>query len=438
MRHYLVFVVLLSALVLPLVLNAADVTDIQQKIYDQQEKIIQLEKEIAVYEATLTELGKNKSTLESEIKRLDTSRKKIGADISVTQDKISTANLQLERLAGEIGDKELRISLGRSGVSQSLAVLGKMEDFTLIEQYYNAHGIIGFWEDADNLIQLQRDIRTQAVTLALKKAQLTDDRADVIAKKQELSSLAVQLSGQKAVLDQNRKEQTSLLSQTKKSETNFQSILKDKQEARAQFEQQLNEFESQLKYALDPSSIPVAGQGVLSWPLDSSFMARCKDRKATFKNNYCITQFFGYTAFAKGGAYNGSQHNGIDFGSPDGTKVIAALSGTVTATGNTDAHKGCYSYGKWVLVKHANGLSTLYAHLSYISVQKGDSVPTGGMLGYSGKTGYATGPHLHFTLFATDGVQVVRMGDIKAKTNCANATVPVAATSAYLDPLQYL
>lgn len=416
----------------------AEVDEIKQKIEAQQQKIAELEKEITVYEATLVELGKNKSTLESEVKRLDTSRKKIGTDIALTQDKVQRANLELERLANEIGDKELRITLGRRGVSESLRVLHQNDDVTMIEQFYNARGIIGFWEDTDHLARLQDEIRVQAVELALKKAQLTDDRQEVSEKKSELSSLAVQLSGQKSVLDQNRKEQSQLLTQTKKSETEFQKILREKQEARLQFERELNDFESQLQYALDPSSIPVAGQGVLSWPLDDAFMARCKDKTATYKNKYCITQFFGHTAFARSGAYQGSQHNGIDFGSPDGTKVVAALSGIVEATGNTDAYKGCYSYGKWVLVKHANGLTTLYAHLSFASVNKGDSVPTGGMLGYSGKTGYATGPHLHFTVFASDGVQLKRMGDIKEKTKCANATVPIAPTSAYLDPLQYL
>lgn len=416
----------------------AEVDEIKQKIEAQQQKIAELEKEISVYEATLVELGKNKSTLESEVKRLDTSRKKIGTDIALTQDKVQRANLELERLANEIGDKELRITLGRRGIGESLRVLSQNDDATMIEQFYNARGIIGFWEDTDHLARLQDEIRVQAVELALKKAQLTDDRVEVSQKKTELSSLAVQLNGQKWVLDQNRKEQSQLLTQTKKSETEFQKILREKQEARLQFERELTDFESQLQYALDPSSIPVAGQGVLSWPLDDAFMARCKDKTATYKNKYCITQFFGHTAFARSGAYQGSQHNGIDFGSPDGTKVVAALSGVVEATGNTDAYKGCYSYGKWVLVRHGNGLTTLYAHLSFVSVNKGDSVPTGGMLGYSGKTGYATGPHLHFTVFATDGVQLKRMGDIKAQTKCANATVPIAPTSAYLDPLQYL
>jgi murein DD-endopeptidase MepM/ murein hydrolase activator NlpD len=167
-------------------------------------------------------------------------------------------------------------------------------------------------------------------------------------------------------------------------------------------------------------------------------MEKCKAKEKALKNIYCLTQYFGSTDFARSGAYNGSDHNGIDFGVSTGTRVISALAGTVTATGNTDLVRGCYSYGKWVLIKHANGLSTLYAHLSVISVSQGQVLETGDSIGFSGATGYATGPHLHFTVYASDGVRLVKMGDIKAKTSCAAAVIPVAPTDAYLNPMQYL
>jgi len=111
----------------------------------------------------------------------------------------------------------------------------------------------------------------------------------------------------------------------------------------------------------------------------------------------------------------------------------------VKAVGNTDKVRGCYSYGKYVLVKHNNGLSTLYAHLSFIKVNKGDTVITGDTVGYSGNTGYSTGPHLHFAVYASQGVRIVRYGDyVKGKTNCGNAYIPVAPLNAYLNPLDYL
>ena len=109
------------------------------------------------------------------------------------------------------------------------------------------------------------------------------------------------------------------------------------------------------------------------------------------------------------------------------------------ATGNTDLVPGCYSFGKWVMLKHANGLATLYAHLSQIGVSSGQAVSTGDVIGYSGMTGYATGPHLHFGVYALAGVQIMTLKAFRgATTPCANATMPVAPTNAYLNPMSYL
>jgi murein DD-endopeptidase MepM/ murein hydrolase activator NlpD len=111
------------------------------------------------------------------------------------------------------------------------------------------------------------------------------------------------------------------------------------------------------------------------------------------------------------------------------------MSGTVIGVENTDLYPGCYSYGKWIMVKHADGLSTLYGHLSLQSVRVGQTVATGELLGYSGNTGYTTGPHLHFGVYATAGVVIKKF---TTSLHCQGATIPIADFSAYLNPMSYL
>jgi murein DD-endopeptidase MepM/ murein hydrolase activator NlpD len=84
-----------------------------------------------------------------------------------------------------------------------------------------------------------------------------------------------------------------------------------------------------------------------------------------------------------------------------GAPILASDSGTVTV-----AQFGGYNggYGNYVVVNHANGFSTLYAHLSNLAVQSGDVVAKGQRLGASGATGMATGAHLHFEI-RYNGVQ---------------------------------
>lgn len=91
-------------------------------------------------------------------------------------------------------------------------------------------------------------------------------------------------------------------------------------------------------------------------------------------------------------------------------------------------------YGKWVLIRHANGLATLYAHLSDVSVQKGGAVATGQMIGFSGNTGYATGPHLHMGVYLAEAISFKQYTCKSGYT----VTIPIAPISAYLDPLSYL
>jgi murein DD-endopeptidase MepM/ murein hydrolase activator NlpD len=72
--------------------------------------------------------------------------------------------------------------------------------------------------------------------------------------------------------------------------------------------------------------------------------------------------------------------------------VVAAAAGTVTFAGGNP----CCSYGLYVVVDHGNGFTTLYAHLSQIAFAQGQRVTQGQLLGLGGRTGYATGNHLHF------------------------------------------
>jgi murein DD-endopeptidase MepM/ murein hydrolase activator NlpD len=86
------------------------------------------------------------------------------------------------------------------------------------------------------------------------------------------------------------------------------------------------------------------------------------------------------------------RHKGIDLTAPTGTAVFAALDGEIIYSGK---HK---QYGNYVVVDHGNGVQTLYAHLSLSLVQAGDIVRRGQIIAEVGRTGNATGPHLHFEL----------------------------------------
>ncbi|MDR2095648.1 MAG: M23 family metallopeptidase [Treponema sp.] len=86
-------------------------------------------------------------------------------------------------------------------------------------------------------------------------------------------------------------------------------------------------------------------------------------------------------------------HAAIDLAAPIGTPVKAAMDGKVASVGFNA------TYGKFIIITHAGGYQTLYAHLNSTAVKQGDQVRQGGKIGEVGTTGYSTGPHLHFMVY---------------------------------------
>jgi murein DD-endopeptidase MepM/ murein hydrolase activator NlpD len=109
----------------------------------------------------------------------------------------------------------------------------------------------------------------------------------------------------------------------------------------------------------------------------------------------------------------GSPHSGVDFPAPAGTPVYAAQRGHVVLA------EALYFSGNTVVLDHGLGLYTLYAHFESISVQPGDLVDTGALLGKVGATGRVTGPHLHWGATVnrarTDPLQLITLLGINAQ-----------------------
>ncbi|MAF59526.1 MAG: peptidoglycan DD-metalloendopeptidase family protein [Candidatus Pacebacteria bacterium] len=439
LKHILVSSFLMLALFV-FDVSAANLDDLKGQINERNKKIVELEAEIAEYEEELVEIGEERQTLESAVNTLDISRRKLSTDIKVTENRITSTSLQIEELGGEIGGKERLIAQNNKAVAQAIRKINEIESQTLVEAVLVHDDLNEFWDELETLQRFQIVVRDELKELEVLKEDLenTKDKSEI--KKRDLTGFRNELGGQKRVLDDTREEKNTLLKETKNEEAEYQTLLNEKKEARERFEQELFELQSQLQIAIDPTSIPPAGSGVLRWPFDTSYMQKCQSYKTSLGNIFCVTQYFGNTKFATKNpqVYGGKGHNGVDFRAPTGTKLRVSLGGIVTGSGNTDLQRGCFSYGKWVLIKHNNGLSTLYAHLSHISVSSGEVLVSGDLIGYSGNTGYSTGPHLHFAVFATQGIQIVRLGDVKRVTNCSNVKIPIAPLEAYLNPLSYL
>lgn len=420
---------------------ADSASDIQAQIDANNKQIEDLQAEIASFQKELDVLGVKKDTLQSAINSLALSQKKLASEIKITQNKISSANLKIKELTLSIGDKEATIAGDQTAIAKALRNIAQDEQASLVEQIIASRSISDAWKATDRAIQLNRALADDINDLRAVRAKLATSRDQVTATKKSLVALQNNLTLQKRSVDASKTAQQQLLSQTKNQEVNYQKLIAQKQAAEKSFEQELINLQGQLNLIVHPGLLPKVGSGVLSWPFNNSFMLNCARLKSRLGNPFCITQYFGNTAFSTANPqiYKGKGHNAIDIGAPIGTPVQAALGGTVLDTGNTDLVRSCYSFGKWIMIVHGNGLSTIYSHLSTIDVSKGQSVSTGQVIGLSGMTGYATGPHIHFGVYATEGTQIMTLRQFRGATiGCADAKMPVATLEAYLNPLSYL
>ena len=391
--------------------------EIQSKINQRDSDIKKLEQEIASYQTQLNSLGQQKSSLNSSLKQLDLTKKKLNADIAVTQNKIDKTNLTIQNLSSDIGVKQNYINNDINSIELGIKQINEIEQGGILQTLLSLNDFTAVWNDIDNIISIREKVRENIVNLKQVKGQLENTRQQTINAKNELIKLHSQLSDQQKIVVQNTNEKNKLLKQTKNNEANYQKILKDRLAQKEALEKELRDYESQLKYILDPSKLPNAG--IFAWPLDYIF----------------ITQLFGKTVDSKKLYVSGS-HGGVDFRAPVGTPVKSMSGGVVAGTGDTDIQCPGASFGKFVFIKYDNGLSSAYGHLSLIKVTNGERVLRGQIVAYSGNTGYSTGPHLHVSVYAPNAAEVKSL----PSKSCPGRilTQPIAPINAYLDPMYYL
>ncbi len=417
----LLTIIILSFLIVISDVHAQNIDELKSKINERNDSIVKLEQEIKQYQKDIDVLSQEADSLKNSLKSLDISKKKLQVETKITENKITAKNLEIKQLLLQIGDKIERIIDSKRVISQSLYAISQIDSASILETLLSRKSFSDLWIDSDQLTILQSNMQDRIKNLESLKSNLEDNKKQTEIKKAELVGLTNDLKNQTKIIADTVKEKNYILSETKNIESNYNKLLATKKAQKEAFEREVLEYESALKIAIDPNSIPSTGTGVLKWPL----------------NQIRITQYFGNTDFATANSqiYSGKGHTGIDMAASIGTPVKAALGGVISGTGNTDLARGCYSYGKWIMIRHANGLSTLYAHLSLINVNKGQEVYTGEVVGYSGNTGYSTGPHLHFGVYATEGLRITTVANSK---NCTGVIIPLADLKAYLNPLSYL
>lgn len=397
------------------------VSALKSKIEVKNQEMELIQKEIEQYKIMFETTSKESNNIKNQINILENNLAKIRAEIKFSQNRIDAAKLSLEELAIAITNSEDKIKKSKEIISGTLKIINEEDGSSILEILLANSDFSDFFDNLKNIEEFEKKISFHLSGLKILKDNLKEEMSEVAVNKNSLEARKEEFVDRQEIQKVIQEQKQILLTQTKSQEKIYKNILDEKLKKQKALEKEIKSIEEEIKIAIDPKSLPKPGSGVLSWPLETN----------------TITQYFGNTPFATQNAqiYGGNGHNGIDLRASIGTPVKSSGDGKITGTGNTDiACKGA-SYGKWVLVEHNNNLSTLYAHMSVIKVRIGDTVKNGDFIGYSGDTGYITGPHLHFAAFASKAVEIKT---IQSKACGTMMTLPIAPYNGYLNPLSYL
>jgi len=184
-----------------------------------------LQAKIDGYQKQLNSIGVKKNTLQSAIDTLTLTQKKITTQTQITQNKISSANLQIQKLSQSIGDKEETIAANQDAIAKAIRVIAQDETTSFVTQIISSNTLAAAWQATDQAVQFNQALTKNIKDLQAMRVTLTANRTQVSTTKSTLVSLQNDLSHQKSDAIASKNTEQQLLAQTKNSEASYQKLL---------------------------------------------------------------------------------------------------------------------------------------------------------------------------------------------------------------------
>ncbi len=360
--------------------SAADdpaVKELNQQIDAQRSKIDEISKKIDEYRKNIRVVQGQQSTLKNQMSLIDNTIAKTNLDISGKEAEIKGTELEIEKIKLEIKERELLISRDKEKLGAFIRLLSRYDDRSYLSVLLANDSFSEFFDQVKYTESIRTDLQKTLNRVQELVEKLQAQQVEVEKKKQQLDELLERLNEEKVQLDAQKGEKQYLIAETKQSESKFQALIRDLQKEQAAANSAATNLERRLREQLKKKGgdekFNSLGDAALGWPITSRrITAHFHDSDYPFRKTI-------------------GEHSGTDFGIPVGTPIYAAEAGYVAK-----AAVGTKWYGNYIQIIHSNNLSTLYAHMSSLSVGADQYVSKGQIIGYSGNTGFSSGPHLHF------------------------------------------
>jgi len=364
----------------------SQIQQLERQIQDIQNKKNQTFQQKSSKEAEVNTLKKQIKTLNSDIKKLQGQLNEVGQKITETDNNIKQTTQSIQELEAKIAENKDTIKNLVASLYKSSLVRNEVVAVAGVEQLSDVFSQVEYSDTIQMKIQMLLDeIRDKKTALDTTNQNLSNQKATLASTKGALEDTKESIENSKNSVQNKAKASEIAVNQLSSSLNNLNSQQKSLEEQRKATAVELANLEAALLRQFGRGGGTVCSARGYTWPVQGGK----------------ITQGFGMTSFARSGAYGGAGHNGIDIGAPNGTPVYATATGTVVSVGFNNN-----SYGKWIVIQHTDGYYSLYGHLSQQRVSNGQVVSKGKQIGDIGATGFATGPHLHFTIYLPNSLRV--------------------------------
>lgn len=374
-----------------------DINALESSIAAKTDKIEALQAEQAKYESLIQSkksealsLANELDIVNSRLLKTNLSIEELGLNIEKLEEEIVYLELSIQSKTEKI-DKEI------SYLSSILREINYQDDIDAINALLMYDNLSEYFESVSAYNSLQEDLQMTVDTIQDEKIQLESNKAQLEEKQVKLEDEKVVLESEKAKLQEEITVKEFYLREVENSESKFQELLRSAKSSENAMDMEMRNLENNLRVKLEEQKAEerrkqeanqannakelsfLDQDAVLRWPVPPNRGISCIFHAPDYPYRYLF------------------EHSGIDIRAYQSTPLQAAESGYVAKA--KDNGLG-YSY---IMIIHADGLSTVYGHVSRIDVKEGQYVSkgdvigaSGGMPGTPGAGRYTTGPHLHF------------------------------------------
>jgi murein DD-endopeptidase MepM/ murein hydrolase activator NlpD len=372
-RHFLLVLAVLA--VAPVLCTNASLYD---RINARTRQLNGLNAEIGQAKSRLGELMAQDLALKAQLDGLDRQLQQVADNIRRQTARLEMLNQQVREARALLAAKTMALRNHEQAFAAQMRAMYKDGEATPLELILSANDFTDLLNRIHFFEAVMREDRRQVVQLREERVAIAALKADLESKQAQQAQVVGAIKQQQAELRRTRAQQAALREQIRDLEAQVQEAIDEMQAQREQVQAQLRQ--------LIQESLRARSSGRFSWPM-TGYISQGFGCTRYILEPYapnCATRHF---------------HSGIDIVNDWGTPVRAADGGIAhNRSMNCFWGGGLCGFGRYVIVVHAGGFTTLYGHLSRWAVAEGSVVSPGQVIGYEGSSGNSTGPHLHFEI----------------------------------------